>query len=86
MDEHAYSIGTHEDPNGFKVMADDGAWVGWVYPMDYIAGREGTWGAISSAAGEVSDPSLFAEGFDSRQGAAARLIARWFRPANGETR
>ena len=81
-----YSIGTYEDSNGFKVRTDDGTWVGWVYPMDYIPGREGTWGAISSAGGEISDPSLFAEGFDSRHGAAAWLIARWLLPNKGESR
>lgn len=42
-----YSIGTYEDSNGFKVKADDGAFVGWVYPMDYIEGSEGAWGAIA---------------------------------------
>jgi len=72
-----YSIGTYQDSNGFKVKTDDGTWVGWVYPMDYVPGLEGTWGAISSADGETSDPSLYREGFDSKNRAAAWLIARW---------
>jgi len=50
--------------------------MGWVYPMDYIEGAEGTWGAISEAPGEVSDRSLYREGFADRHQAAAWLLVR----------
>ena len=72
----AYVVDRDEDSNGFKVTKRDGTFLGWVYPMDYIKGREGTWGAISSAEGEVSDPSLYREGFGSRADAAGWLILR----------
>ena len=72
-----YSVGTYEDSNGFKVKTDDGNFIGWVYPMDYIEGLQGTWGAISDAEGQVSDPSLYSEGFADKHSAAKWLITRW---------
>jgi hypothetical protein len=71
-----YSVGTYQDSNGFKVKADDGTFVGWVYPMGYIEGGENTWGAISSAGEDVSDPSLYQEGLASKQAAAEWLVGR----------
>jgi hypothetical protein len=71
-----YSVGAYEDSNGFKVTIDDGVFLGWVYPMGYIEGREGTWGAISNAGEDVSDPSLYREGLDGKQAAAEWLAGR----------
>lgn len=70
------SIGTYEDTNGYKVKTSSGEFLGWVYPMDYIEGCEGTWGAISSAEGEVSDPTLYRQGFGDKHRAAAWLLSR----------
>lgn len=80
-----YSIGTYQDSNGFKVKTDDGSWVGWVYPMDYIPGCEGTWGAISSVVGDATDRSLYGEGFHSRHEAAVWLITRWSTGKSADT-
>jgi hypothetical protein len=79
----AYTIGTYKDSNGFKVKTDDGVFVGWVYPMDYVEGLEGTWGAISDAEGQVSDPSLYQEGFGDKHSAAEWLVSRWLSSPRG---
>lgn len=44
--------------------------------MDYIEGREGTWGAISEALEDVRDPSLAQDGFGDRYAAARWLSNR----------
>jgi hypothetical protein len=71
-----HSIGTYQDSNGFKVKTAGGTFAGWVYPMDYIPGSEGTWGAISAAEGEITDRSLYSEGFASKHEAAEWLVLR----------
>jgi hypothetical protein len=79
----AYKIGRHEGPNGFTVRIAGGTHIGWVYPMDYIPGCEGTWGAISTALDDTADHSLFSQGFSDKHSAAAWLVDRWPREVAG---
>ena len=78
----AYSIGTYQDSNGFKVRLQDGTFTGWVYRMDYIDGGDRLWGAISNARDDVQDRSLYREGFPSRRTAADWLVDRWLAEAS----